>query len=72
MKKLIDFFKSEGSLCMLITFLVCSFIPGWIIQLVVMVILIVFELCCTRLLDTYKLGGFISGWLLAVVQHFIF
>ena len=71
MNKLSEFLKSEGLLCMLATFFVCSFLSVWI-GLGCMIILLLCNLFYTKLLDTYKLAGFVAGWIFAVLQHLIY
>lgn len=71
MKKVIEFLKSEGLLCMLITFLVCSFLGIWT-GLAVTVVMIMSNFIYTKMLDLYNLIGFAAGWGLSVLQHLIY
>lgn len=71
MKKMIEFLKSEGFLCMLITFLVCSFLGIWT-GLAVTVVMLTSNLIYIKKIDLYNLIGFGAGWALSVLQHWIY
>ena len=71
MEKIAKFLSSEGVLCMLVTFFVCSFCPIWV-GLFVMVVLMGCNIYYTLVLDWYKLIGFIAGWLFTILPHLIY
>lgn len=71
MKKVIDFLKSEGLLCMLITFLVCSFLGIWT-GLAITIIMIACNFVYIKMLNLYNVIGFGVGWGLSVLQHWIY
>lgn len=70
MKKIVDFLKSEGFLCMLITFMICSFVGTWT-GLAVTVVLLACNRFYTGQWSVYNVIGFAAGWGLAVLQHWI-
>lgn len=71
MKKIIDFLKSEGFLCLLITFLVCSFLPSWT-GLVAMLLLLACNVVYQKEANIYNVIGFGAGYVLSVLQHLIY
>lgn len=71
MKKIIDFLKSEGFLCLLITFLICAFLPART-GLVSMLLLLACNVIYTKNADIYNVIGFGAGYVLSVIQHMIY
>ena len=71
MKKIAEFLSSNGVLCMLITFFICSFCPVWV-GLGMMVVLIGCKVYYTLVLNWYELIGFVSGWALSILPHLIY
>lgn len=68
---MIEFLKSEGFLCMLITFFVCSFLGIWT-GLAVTVVMLTSNLIYIKKIDLYNLIGFGAGWALSALQHWIY
>lgn len=71
MKKVIEFLKSEGFLCMLITFLVCSFLETWT-GLAVAVVMLISNIIYIKKIDLYNLIGFGTGWALSAFHYWIY
>lgn len=71
MKKIAEFIKSEGVLCMLITFFVCSFLPI-AVGFVVIITLSACKVYYTKVLSYYDAIGFVSGWLFSIIPHWIY
>lgn len=70
MKYLIDFLKSEGFLCLLITFLVCSFLGTWT-GLAVVLVMWICNMGYTARFSLYNTIGFGVGYLLSLIQKLI-
>lgn len=71
MKEIAKFFKSEGLLCLLVSFFFCAFLPV-LSGLLCASILSMCNLLYTRVLNIYNLIGFGVGWGFAVLQHWIY
>lgn len=70
MKYLIDFLKSEGFLCLLITFLVCAFLGAWT-GLVATLIMWICNMGYTARFSLYNTIGFGCGYTLSLFQKLI-
>ena len=70
MTYIIDFLKSEGFLCLLITFMICSFL-GTFTGLVATIIMWVCNMLYAKRFDLYNTIGFGGGFVLTIFQHWI-
>lgn len=74
MKKILNgfitFLKSKGFRCLLITFLVCTFLNVWT-GFVVTLIMMLCDLFYTKTFNLYKIIGFWAGWGLVVFQRWL-
>lgn len=70
MRYLLDFLKSEGFLCLLITFMICSFLGVWT-GLVVTIVLWVCNMLYPRKFSVYNTIGFGAGYILTLIEKFI-
>lgn len=70
MTYIIDFLKSEGFLCMLITFMICASLGAWT-GFVVTLIMWVCNMFYCRKFDLYNTIGFGAGYCLVLLQKII-
>lgn len=70
MTYIIDFLKSEGFLCMLITFMICTFLGAWT-GFVVTLIMWVCNLFYIRKFSLYNTIGFTAGYLLGLLGKMV-
>lgn len=71
MKTIIDFLKSEGLLCLLLTFFICAWIGLWA-GVCVTVIMILCNIFYTKKLNLYNIIGFACGWGFSLLNHIFY